>query len=427
MKKLQIVIFVLFFASISYPQSGWYPVHMLGSEYIIRSLQFTSVNTGYAVAQNTSSGPSQFLKTTNGGYNWQSIPFPYRFCGASNFVDNNTGFVIGANSNNTVYCTIFKTTDGGINWVIKDSMYALYIIKFYDHNTGFIAADFGNTYKTTNCGENWTFYHMVSDFYTPYDLCCLDADNWLITFHTDNNLLKKTTNGGINWNVLDLGGPGGIYLQSLSFINSTTGYNAYFYGEIYKTTNKGVDWTPIDTIASFNAVSLNFVDENTGYLLGRSSTGGICKTTDGGYNWTRQMTNPNVLLYSSYFFNSYSGFVSGENGTIFKTTNGGSVFVNNTSSEIPSTYSLSQNYPNPFNPSTTIKFSIPENGKLKNGIVILKVYDILGNEVATLVNESLKPGTYETTFDGSMLPSGVYFYKICAGDFSETKKMLMIK
>jgi hypothetical protein len=92
---------------------------------------------------------------------------------------------------------------------------------------------------------------------------------------------------------------------------------------------------------------------------------------------------------------------------------------------------LYQNYPNPFNPATKIKFEIPssENGKwkMKNGLVTLVVYDALGKEVATLVNEKLQPGEYETSFDGSKLSSGIYFYKLSAGDYQETKRMVLIK
>ena len=96
--------------------------------------------------------------------------------------------------------------------------------------------------------------------------------------------------------------------------------------------------------------------------------------------------------------------------------------IQNISTETPSKYSLSQNYPNPFNPTTNIKFSIVNTGDVK-----LVVYDIQGREVQTLVNESLKPGTYEAAFDGSALNSGVYFYKLITNTFSETKKMLLIK
>ena len=88
----------------------------------------------------------------------------------------------------------------------------------------------------------------------------------------------------------------------------------------------------------------------------------------------------------------------------------------------PVTYALAQNYPNPFNPSTKINFSIQ-----KAGMVTLKIYNILGQEVATLVNTELKAGTYSSVFDASRLSSGVYFYSIHAGDFVQAKKMMLLK
>ncbi|MCX6156913.1 MAG: T9SS type A sorting domain-containing protein [Ignavibacteriae bacterium] len=104
--------------------------------------------------------------------------------------------------------------------------------------------------------------------------------------------------------------------------------------------------------------------------------------------------------------------------------------------EIPSSYSLGQNYPNPFNPSTKIRFSVPQVRHLLGGssphvlggdLVQLKVYDVMGREVQTMVNQSLKPGTYEVTFDGSAFTSGVYFYKLQCGDFVQTNRMVLIK
>jgi flagellar hook assembly protein FlgD len=83
---------------------------------------------------------------------------------------------------------------------------------------------------------------------------------------------------------------------------------------------------------------------------------------------------------------------------------------------------LGQNYPNPFNPITNVKFSILNSGNVK-----ITVYDIRGKEVQTLVNERLQPGTYEVMFDGSMLTSGVYLYRMSANNYSETKKLILIK
>jgi hypothetical protein len=124
-----------------------------------------------------------------------------------------------------------------------------------------------------------------------------------------------------------------------------------------------------------------------------------------------------------------NGFVYGDTSFI--------VGVKQISTEVPEEFSLSQNYPNPFNPTTKIKFSIP----LSRGVprftsgrgvsVKLTIYDLLGREVATLVNEQLKPGTYEVEWDGTNYPSGVYFYKLTAGDalapLSSTKKMVLLK
>ena len=93
----------------------------------------------------------------------------------------------------------------------------------------------------------------------------------------------------------------------------------------------------------------------------------------------------------------------------------------------PKEFTLSQNYPNPFNPTTKIRYTIPSVGTSFMKFVHLKVYDILGSEVATLVNKEQTAGYYEVNFDGSRYASGVYIYRLEAGDFVSTKKMMMIK
>ncbi len=88
----------------------------------------------------------------------------------------------------------------------------------------------------------------------------------------------------------------------------------------------------------------------------------------------------------------------------------------------PLTFSLEQNYPNPFNPSTNIKYNVPENGFVK-----LAVYNLVGEEVNVLVNGQVNAGFYEIEFDASKLPSGVYFYRLTAGSFTNSKKMMLLK
>jgi hypothetical protein len=115
--------------------------------------------------------------------------------------------------------------------------------------------------------------------------------------------------------------------------------------------------------------------------------------------------------------------VVGDYGTILRTTNGGLTFFEPPRNEqVPSQFNLEQNYPNPFNPSTTIGFRIQERG-----FVSLKVFDVLGREVATLADEVKQPGTYSLQWDASRQASGVYFYKLQAGDFVGLKKLVLLK
>lgn len=116
-----------------------------------------------------------------------------------------------------------------------------------------------------------------------------------------------------------------------------------------------------------------------------------------------------------------TGWSCGASGTIAKMT-GVPVGINDPTSEIPSSYSLMQNYPNPFNPTTSITFAMPVAGNVE-----LKVYDLLGKEVASLVSGNFIAGTHVVPFDASALASGVYIYKITAGSFIDSKKMVLIK
>jgi len=122
-----------------------------------------------------------------------------------------------------------------------------------------------------------------------------------------------------------------------------------------------------------------------------------------------------VLLQAQYLGGNGRGDISVSLNNI-------ALSVHEITSELPTEYNLKQNHPNPFNPKTNIIFDVAKTGNVK-----IIVYDVMGREVQTLVNESLKPGTYETSFDGRMFNSGIYFYKINIGDYTETRKMLLIK
>jgi hypothetical protein len=195
---------------------------------------------------------------------------------------------------------------------------------------------------------------------------------------------------------------------------------------ILKSTNSGVNWS-IQPVPLGNALnSVYFTNALTGWVAGW--IGSIMYTSNGGTNWTDQTSGTVNSLRSIYFANSLTGWAVGDLGTILKTGNGGITGIKPISNITPENFSLYQNYPNPFNPVTKIKFDIKESVvRSQNSVVKLRVFDILGKEVATLVNEQLQPGTYEVTFDASQYSSGIYFYKLTTEGFTETKRMMLVK
>lgn len=143
----------------------------------------------------------------------------------------------------------------------------------------------------------------------------------------------------------------------------------------------------------------------------------IRDTTTDSLHWT---VRPPLATTGNYYFRVRAMNGNGNSG--WTDPPGVISNVRELSSTVPEVFLLSQNYPNPFNPETRINFQIPTGSD-----VSLKVYDVLGREVKTLVSERLQPGSYETTFDGSGLASGVYLYRLQAGGFVETKKLLLLR
>jgi hypothetical protein len=230
-------------------------------------------------------------------------------------------------------------------------------------------------------------------------------------------------------------------LNAIHFINPNSGWVAASDSRIYKTTNAGNNWSVLYHNGLCGLNSVCFVNDQTGWIA--NCEGAIHKTTNDGINWVLQSLASTTYINSLRFVNSTTGWAVGASGRILKTTTGGITPVAPISNEIPNEFYLHQNYPNPFNPVTKIKFSLPltsEGGELD---VKLAIYDVLGREVAVLIpplrggQEGLNPGTpayrslgagrYEVEFDGTNYPSGVYFYKLKAEGYSETRRMVFLK
>ncbi len=431
MKKIIIFLIIDFIVSVmAYSQSGWNQINS-GTSFSLYDIYFFNPNTGLVLASNYSLDSSIILKSTNAGINWFSIYNIQGHFRDFDFINSQTGYLCGPN--------ISKTTNGGYNWInLATASTNLRSLSFPNQDTGYAV---GGTVimKTTN-GTNFSVLPNVTGNPLLYRTWFTNGNTGFVV--GDAFYIYKTTSGGQNWVLTHMGV---TYINDIFFLNQNTGFAVGFASFTMKfgsTFNNGNSWN----IITFNPFGeqydkIFFVNSTTGYLVGYPSR--VAKSSNGGSNWFSQsLPIPGLFLESVYFVNANTGFISGDGGNIFKTTNGGEIVgIKSINTEIPKSFSLHQNYPNPFNPSTKIRFEIPLSRGLPaqagvdvpsprdgRGVSVkLIVYNVLGNEITTLVNENLSPGTYESEWDASNYASGVYYYRLNAGDFSETKKMVLIK
>ncbi|MBN1633527.1 MAG: T9SS type A sorting domain-containing protein [Ignavibacteria bacterium] len=402
-------------------QSQWIQQYT-NSEALFYTIIFSDKNTGYAAGESLFNYYSFFCKTTNSGVNWDRLILNLYFdtyIYDIDFIDNNTGFICGHTN------FIYKTTNGGTNWVysIAPSIgtQTYNCIQFLNEQTGYLAGRYGMISKTTDGGLNWIALDTTYTGFASMHFKNIDTGFLGNTYGG----IYKTTDGGNNWEyrfVTDT--LGGIYvINEIKFANNSTGYAVggnVQNGAIFKTTNNGVDWINNSILPNNPLYSLCVINDKILFCGGDLKI--ILKSTDGGLTWSNQQIISNLLnIHSIFFLNQDTGFCVNSN-YIHKTSNGGSVFINNNNQIYPDKFELYQNYPNPFNPVTKIKFGTPESD-----FVELEIYDILGKLVQVLVNKKLSAGVYEFEWNGSVHSSGIYFYKFRAGDYVQTRKMVLLR
>ena len=243
--------------------------------------------------------------------------------------------------------------------------------------------------------------------------------------------IAKSTDQGNTWTIdyLDLGGDNAC--NSIEFDSDTNIIYAGMEGVVIKTTDGGISWNPTTlTNTPFYFYALTFNSLHNILFAGGSTnlnSFGFYWSYDKGETWDSFPILDSLALkgISSMVIvptnipEDYQLYLGTFGNGVLRLQVPVSVIKENI---LPQTIRLYQNYPNPFNPSTTFRYSIPVQSK-----VTIKVYDVLGNEIAALMNEEKSIGTYELTWNASNLASGVYFYQLNAGNFNETKKMILIR
>ena len=274
-----------------------------------------------------------------------------------------------------------------------------------------IASSDEGVLRSTDDGNTWTLIDNIGGYQC---WSVLKNDQTIIAGYNQKGI-RISTDNGLNWHYSNTGLPNYSTINTLELSDNrilagTSGTGVYLsddYGQSWYQSE--LDTTQIWTLYNYRQ-----------YIFGCGGRG-ICQSNDNGMNW---------FWINRGLINYFVKALAADGEYLFSGIADAAVWRRPLSelSEVmdikqnPSSFSLSQNYPNPFNPSTMISYSIP-----RNSFVHLKVFDILGNEVAELVKEQKPAGSYEVKFDAALLPSGVYFYQLTAGEFIQTKKMILLK
>ncbi len=432
-------------------------------------------------------GNASVFKTTNGGINWISL---FSTGGDSTGFFNgiefsqanpNIGIAQGDPPNgagNNFYLQI--TTNGGANWNLLNpqpppcgsyvaSQHSPFII---DNNFfGFAMNGGGMCEITSNGGASWVSSYVGRNGFVSGLSFSSNKLNGIAAVSSSG--LSTTSDGGLNWSTINVTGIEGAFLSFCYWVPSTNSiYASSSTGGIKKSTNSGQVWTSMTTGGHTDIRHMDFI-RSGGTIYGNAICGnGVTLSlidtqffTPVHINYFNYYVDENIInLYwqTSYEINNSGfeierssqkqgwekiGFVHGYgnkssassylfsdksfsmesysyrlkqidyNGNYEYFELGSDVIIG-----VPGKFKISQNYPNPFNPVTYINFNIPFDDR-----VCLKIYDVIGAEVAIPLNEDLAAGYYKILFDASKLPSGIYFYRLTSGKFSETKKLIVIK
>jgi photosystem II stability/assembly factor-like uncharacterized protein len=443
----------------------------------IYSMSISSSNQNTMYAGTLDAG---VYKTTNGGLNWvqmiNGMTYNHVQCIAVSPSNANTIYAGTDSLGGWTTSGVYKSTDAGANWIlVSQDIYdskgvQTIIVHPTNPNIAYVgvfnalATNVVGLWKTTNGGLNWVASSTGMDnkqvlclAFNPLNPNVLYVGTSMMSPSASTGPCKifKSCDAGATWTAAVNGIPqlstDNNPIRCLSVSNTDTNIvlaglfmNATaLTGGMYVTTNGGQNWTQrhtglVNATGTLPRSCLIRPGSTTEFFVGLDNSAtatakGVFRTTNAGLTWTDfnggVMLNTYAIRAMVFKTTGNPTLFAGDGGTA--TANSGSgVYeyswlasgVGNSNTGIPTSYDLSQNYPNPFNPVTKISYQLPEAG-----YVNITVYDMLGKEVYSLANGYKNAGYYSIDFNASKLSGGVYFYRMSTDKFVSTKKMILIK
>ena len=440
MKKTFLFFAILFCSNISFSNTFQWVEQISGTTQTLTSVHSNSYSFVWACGYG-----GTVLRSTNAGVSWTNvgsngIPTNVQLINIVTYGSGDVALTAGYIGANTF---VYRTSNGGANWtqVFTQANGFINAMYFTTTGNGFMTGDpvggRWSLWKTSNGGVNWD----SSGMYLPqigaeagWNNSLFGSGNNQLWFGTNNSKVYYSSNSGSNWSSQPTVGELNSYAIWFCRLGGPNDFNGFIGGStLQSTSNSGSAWLPQVSAGTGNIGGIsggpNIITDNSAGYLARfyiRSSSSIYLAENAGTNWSVDYTAPSgTFRYIASDYNGTHFWAVRDNGGISYLDL--PVGIEQTSTEVPETYSLSQNYPNPFNPSTNLEFGISELG-----YVTLKVFNTMGVEVATLVSENKPAGKYKVNFSANEadrnLSSGVYYYSLSLnGKLLDTKRMMLLK
>jgi len=359
----------------------------------------SSKNKVFARTWDSFNGGRMFL-TTSDGTNWTQIGSADNSIDILSIVMLDSGMLAGT------WNGFFQSTDNGTTWSAftttgipaETAIWSIVMI-----NTTLYAGTTGAIYTSTDNGNTWT--SISSGIAANARITSIVASGDNIFAGSASNGVFKSTNSGTSWttinsNLTDTHISQLVVLDNKLFAVTLTG--------VFISDNSGTSWAANPSVVAVNKQLIAGTDDNGAYV-----------SVDNGVTWTSFSSGMPADTRIWSLAVSSDRLFAGTSSGIWGTSSPTEVKVER---GVPLTFSLKQNYPNPFNPSTNISFSIPSKS-----FVSLKIYDRFGREVATIFSEEISAGYYTRKWNAANISSGIYFYRLQSGSYTETKKLILLR
>jgi hypothetical protein len=395
-------------------QDFWQPINEPGNPLYRVSLACNANGDIFAPYE-------KMYRSTNNGSSWAEADsgLPADWYSTAITVNSAGTVFLGGNDRSQSRVRVFHSTDNGDTWVAGDSgMGRPWVVQIAcaPNGTLFLAScdpfwpewvadttSYG-VFRSTDNGNSWK-YAGLNQAYS------VAASNNGSVFARDQHGWFRSTDNGETWDQMALYTGG-------RFVVCNDSNHVFALGESggSRSTDDGLTWSPFCT---FPVTSIAFTRE--GHIFAGITNAGVYLSTNNGVSWSARNSGFTDLRVGPLMVTTDGYLFAITGGGLFRSMNPTTGITSGTAG-LPATIALDQNYPNPFNPSTIIKFQIPVSGR-----VTLRVFDIIGKEVATLVDEILEAGTHTRTFDAGGVASGVYFYHLQAGSYAQTKRLVLLR